>query len=140
LVDTYPDVWVWTGKLFLPQKADDGKYYIKYEVCVLIIDSEMLINMLINAGQWQVIGNPPNVAVPTHFYKVLLAKRNGTYSTASFVFPNRAIASNATLESFKVAQEAIERASGLTFLTNLQPSDLKDLCTEIKCAVKTQHS
>jgi hypothetical protein len=35
LVDTYPDVWVWTGELFLPQKGVDGKYYIKYQVCRL---------------------------------------------------------------------------------------------------------
>jgi endonuclease G, mitochondrial len=86
------------------------------------------------------IGNPPNVAVPTHFYKVVLAKRNETYSTASFVFPNQPIASNVTLETFKVAQEAIERATGLMFLTSLPPAVLKDLCVEIKCAVKTQHS
>jgi endonuclease G, mitochondrial len=32
LVEIYPDVWVWTGELFLPQKGDDGKYYIKYQV------------------------------------------------------------------------------------------------------------
>ncbi|KAI9280150.1 hypothetical protein BC943DRAFT_363563 [Umbelopsis sp. AD052] len=118
LVDSYPDVWVWTGELFLPQKGEDGKFYVKY----------------------QMIGNPPNVAVPTHFYKVVLAKRNETYSTASFVFPNQPIANNITLETFKVAQEAIERASGLMFLTSLPPAALKDLCVEIKCAVKTQHS
>jgi DNA/RNA non-specific endonuclease len=35
LVDLYPDVWVWTGELFLPQKGEDGKFYVKYQVCEL---------------------------------------------------------------------------------------------------------
>jgi DNA/RNA endonuclease G (NUC1) len=78
------------------------------------------------------------VAVPTHFYKVVLAKRNETYSTASFVLPNQAIANNVNLETFKVPREAIERASGLTFMATLQPASLKDLCLEIKCAIKTE--
>lgn len=43
LVDFYPDVWVWTGELFLPQKGEDGKFYVKYQVCVLARVCHMFI-------------------------------------------------------------------------------------------------
>ena len=42
----FSDIYILTGPLFLPQKEDDG-YYVRYRV----------------------IGNPPNTAVPTHFFK-----------------------------------------------------------------------
>jgi endonuclease G len=32
LVGPYNDVWVWTGPLFLPQKGEDNKFYMKYQV------------------------------------------------------------------------------------------------------------
>jgi endonuclease G len=42
----FEEVYVVTGPLYLPKKEEE-KYFIKY----------------------QVIGNPPNTAVPTHFFK-----------------------------------------------------------------------
>jgi endonuclease G len=54
------------------------------------------------------IGNPPNVAVPTHFAKVVLASRPSSpstpdvreISTGAFVLPNAIIPDEASLESF----------------------------------------
>ena len=46
LTNSYSDVYILTGPLFIPHKEADG-YYVKYKV----------------------IGDPPNTAVPTHFFK-----------------------------------------------------------------------
>lgn len=47
LTNHFDEVFVVTGPLYLPKPEEDGKLFVKY----------------------QVIGNPPNIAVPTHFYK-----------------------------------------------------------------------
>ena len=47
LTKEFDDVYVITGPLFLPRVFEDGRHYVKYEM----------------------IGNPPNVSVPTHFFK-----------------------------------------------------------------------
>jgi endonuclease G, mitochondrial len=57
-----------------------------------------------------VIGSPPNVAVPTHFAKVVLTSRPQSPSTpdvhevsvGAFVLPNAIIPDDAPLESFVV--------------------------------------
>ncbi|KAK0558615.1 nuclease [Tilletia horrida] len=51
LTTSFADVYVFTVPLYLPRQDPDGKHRVTYEV----------------------IGNPPNVAVPTHFAKVILA-------------------------------------------------------------------
>lgn len=58
----------------------------------------------------EVIGSPPNVAVPTHFAKVVLASKPTSPSTpddlelsaGAFVLPNIAIPDETPLESFIV--------------------------------------
>jgi endonuclease G len=58
----------------------------------------------------EVIGNPPNVAVPTHFAKVVLASKPSSplapekleVSTGAFVLPNAVIPDEAPLTSFVV--------------------------------------
>ncbi|PIG89022.1 nuclease [Aspergillus arachidicola] len=87
LAKKYPSVRVVTGPLYLPQRDADGKWRVSYEV----------------------IGNPPNVAVPTHFYK--------------------------RLTEFEVPVEVVERASGLEFVSKLEANRRKRLCQEIKCDV-----
>lgn len=57
---------------------------------------------------YEVIGSPPNVAVPTHFAKVVLASRPSSpstpnvpeISTGAFVLPNTVIPDEASFESF----------------------------------------
>jgi len=46
----FSDVFVISGPIYLPRKEEDGKYYMQH----------------------QVLGNPPGIQVPTHFFKVIL--------------------------------------------------------------------
>ncbi|NWY17852.1 NUCG Endonuclease, partial [Aphelocoma coerulescens] len=99
------NVYVCTGPLFLPRMEADGKMYVKY----------------------QVIGKN-NVAVPTHFFKVLiLEKESGEIELRSYVMPNSPVDDKIPLERFLVPIKSIERASGLLFVPNIlkRTSNLK---------------
>ena len=117
LTNDYPSVRIVTGPLYLPRKdPSDGKWRVSYEV----------------------IGNPPNVAVPTHFYKVIFAedgKTGGNVSLGAFVLPNAPIHNDKPLTDFEVPIEAIERASGLEFASKLPYQRRRKLCEEIKCSI-----
>ncbi|KAI5297903.1 nuclease [Ascosphaera atra] len=117
LTQKYPSVRIVTGPLYLPKRDPaDGKWRVTYEV----------------------IGNPPNVAVPTHFYKVIFAedgKTGGNVSLGAFVLPNARIPNQKSLQDFEVPLEAIERASGLEFASKLPDDRRKKLCQEIKCEI-----
>ncbi|KAL0079906.1 hypothetical protein F4703DRAFT_1905692 [Phycomyces blakesleeanus] len=117
LTKTFPDVYVFTGPLYLPHQENDGKFYVKY----------------------QVIGTNgvPNVAVPTHFYKVIMTQRDGKYSTAAFVLPNQRIPDETPLETFKVPIDAVERSAGLVFFDRMgdAKAGLNDLCRETQCKI-----
>ena len=117
LTHDFPSVRIVTGPLYLPRRdPSDGKWRISYEV----------------------IGNPPNVAVPTHFYKVIFAEdgtTGGNVSLGAFVLPNAPISNDKPLVDFEVPIEAIERASGLEFAAKLPSQRRKRLCEEIKCSV-----
>ncbi|KAL2188891.1 hypothetical protein L209DRAFT_763511 [Thermothelomyces heterothallicus CBS 203.75] len=118
LTQRYPSVRIVTGPLYLPKRdPQDNKWYVKYEV----------------------IGNPPNVAVPTHFYKVIYAEEQtapgGNVALAAFVLPNAVIPNDKPLADFEVPLEAVERATGLEFATKLPPSRRKRLCAETSCSI-----
>jgi len=118
LTSKYPSVRIVTGPLYLPKRDPaDGKWRVSYEV----------------------IGTPPNVAVPTHFYKVIFAEEGtgegGMVSLGAFVLPNARIPNEKSLADFEVPLEAVERASGLEFATKLPPQRRKKLCQEIKCEI-----
>ena len=71
-------------------KEMDGRQYVKYEV--------------IGAN---------HVAVPTHFFKVLVIEdQQGQYEMKSFVLPNQALPDNVQLKVFQQPVESIERAAG----------------------------
>ena len=117
LTQTYPSVRIVTGPLYLPRKDPDGKWRVSYEM----------------------IGNPPNVAVPTHFFKVILAEdgnKGGDVSVGAFVLPNAPIENERPLQSFEVPVGIVERASGLEFASLLPPERRKRLCYEVKCGVE----
>ncbi|KAH0558350.1 nuclease [Trichoglossum hirsutum] len=120
LTKTYPSVRIVTGPLYLPRRDPaDGKWRVSYEV----------------------IGNPPNVAVPTHFYKVIFAedgKTGGSVSLGAFVLPNAQIPNDKPLADFEVPVEAIERASGLEFAEKLPLQRRKRLCAEVECSIVRQ--
>ncbi|EUC38311.1 hypothetical protein COCVIDRAFT_86913 [Bipolaris victoriae FI3] len=116
LTQNYPSVRIVTGPLYLPKRDEDGKWRVSYEV----------------------IGSPPNVAVPTHFYKVIFAedgKLGGKVALGAFVLPNAVISNSKPLSDFEVPVEAVERASGLEFATKLSPDRRKKLCQEVNCGL-----
>ncbi|EOD50256.1 putative mitochondrial nuclease protein [Neofusicoccum parvum UCRNP2] len=116
LTHRYPSVRIVTGPLYLPRRGDDGKWRVSYEV----------------------IGSPPNVAVPTHFYKVIFAedgRTGGDVALGAFVLPNAHIPNSKPLQDFEVPLEAVERASGLEFATKLPAARRKKLCAEFACSL-----
>lgn len=117
LTQNYPSVRIVTGPLYLPKKDPaDNKWYVKYEM----------------------IGNPPNVAVPTHFYKVIFAEDGvvgGKVALGAFVLPNAPIPNAKPLGDFEVPIEAVERASGLEFASKLPVQRRKRLCAEANCSI-----
>ncbi|KAI5821031.1 hypothetical protein BZA77DRAFT_257265 [Pyronema omphalodes] len=116
LTQKYPSVRIVTGPLYLPKQHPDGKWRVSYEV----------------------IGNPPNVAVPTHFYKVILAEgkdANAPVAVGAFILPNAVISNKTQLTDFQVPVEIVERASGLEFLKLLPANKKKELCKEIECSL-----
>lgn len=117
LTSKYPSVRIITGPLYLPKQYPDGKWRVSYEV----------------------IGNPPNVAVPTHFYKVILAedgKDGGQVAVGAFIMPNAVINDKTPLTEFIAPLEIVERASGVEFLTKLEGKRRKELCKEITCSIE----
>ena len=116
LTHHYPSVRIITGPLYLPRKDRDGKWRTSYEV----------------------IGNPPNVSVPTHFFKVIFAedgRTGGNVSLGAFVLPNAPIANDKPLKDFEAPIEAVEKASGLDFASKLPTPRRKRLCAEIECSL-----
>ncbi|KAI9659372.1 MAG: nuclease [Bathelium mastoideum] len=116
LTTHYPSVRIVTGPLYLPRKERDGKWRVSYEV----------------------IGDPPNIAVPTHFYKVIFGedgKTGGNVALGAFVLPNAPIDSGKPLQDFEVPLGAVERASGLDFASKLPDTRKKRLCQEVSCSV-----
>ncbi|OJD16766.1 hypothetical protein AJ78_03104 [Emergomyces pasteurianus Ep9510] len=120
LTKAYPSVRIVTGPLYLPKRDPaDGKWKLTCEV----------------------IGNPPNVTVPTHFYKVIFAEdgsTNGKVSLGAFVLPNAPIPNEKSLSDFEVPLEAVERASGLEFANKLPSNRRKQLCKEVKCEINVR--
>ncbi|KAF3125498.1 nuclease [Orbilia oligospora] len=119
LTAKYQSIRVITGPLYLPKLDSDGKYRVSYEV----------------------IGSPPNVAVPTHFYKIILAESgpapSPTTSVAvgAFVLPNSPIDNKTPLAEFSVPVEMIEKASGLDFLSLVPTERRRSLCREVDCSI-----
>ncbi|KDQ60592.1 hypothetical protein JAAARDRAFT_125516 [Jaapia argillacea MUCL 33604] len=121
LTGSFSDVYVFTVPLYLPKLCEDGKYRVTHEV----------------------IGSPPNVAVPTHFAKVVLASRPSSpstpdvhdISTGAFVLPNAVIKDDTPLQSFVTPVEAVERAAGITLFSDSIKAASKHICKTSKCEV-----
>ena len=96
LTRRYDEVFVVTGPLFLPTLAGGERKWVM---------------------QHDLIGTPPRlVSVPTHFFKVVLARRPGAAAAvASFVVPNAGIPADTPLTSFAVPLHRLEEAAGLVF-------------------------
>ncbi|NGX46649.1 MAG: Nuclease [Chlamydiae bacterium] len=85
----YEQIEIITGPLFLP-KEENGRKFVCYEV----------------------IGEN-NVAVPTHFFKIVrLSSGEETYEKA-YIFPNQCIPNTSPLEFFEVSLESVEHSAGI---------------------------
>jgi endonuclease G len=67
LTRSYDGVFVFTGPLYMPVKQPNGKWLVAYE--------------MIGPGD----NREPNVAVPTHFFKVILGERQGGLALGCFI-------------------------------------------------------
>ncbi len=108
----FDEVYVITGTALLPSAPQPGERA---------------------AVQYPVLGG--RVAVPTHFWKIIVAARpeqgQRSITTAAFLMPNAAIDEKTPLESFLVDQSIIEVATGMRFpaLAGARPlCDNKSLC------------
>lgn len=102
LTKNHRNVYVCTGPLYLPRKEADGNMYVRY----------------------QVIG-ANNVAVPTHFFKVIVMETDKReLFLESYVMPNAPINDSTPLSAFQVPPESIERAAGLLFFDKLSRNHL----------------
>uniref|UniRef100_A0A0N5CD87 Endonuclease n=1 Tax=Strongyloides papillosus TaxID=174720 RepID=A0A0N5CD87_STREA len=92
-----PNVFVATGPLYIPKEEKDGCKYVRYKV----------------------IGKN-NVAVPTHFFKVILIEKSlNNYEMECFVLPNDVIPNETPLDKFYCSLETIERSAGFIIFENL---------------------
>lgn len=120
LAKEYNSVRVMTGPLYLPkQDPKDGKFRVTYEM----------------------IGNPPNVAVPTHFFKLIVAEKplkkgmSQKMAVEAFVLPNEQISNDTKLTDFVVPINAIERSTGLNLLQKVNKNSMVPLCKEVNCQI-----
>ncbi|KAL0592237.1 hypothetical protein ABG067_000344 [Albugo candida] len=116
IANLYGGAFVVTGPLYLPKKKRKSEEFVV---------------------EYPVIGKPPDtIAVPTHFFKVILVRKNDeAFASAGFILPNRHIAPDTALKEFVAPVKVIEKYSGLQFFEKLHHGDESDLCTETKCVL-----
>ncbi|XP_058039430.1 nuclease EXOG, mitochondrial isoform X2 [Ahaetulla prasina] len=82
------------------------------------------------------------VAVPSHLYKVILARRSEVFQDplllGAFVVPNRPIGFDHQLQEFQVGIEDLEKMSGLVFFPEVNKSeDVRNICEVDSCKLMT---
>lgn len=104
LTHHYDEVYVCSGPLYLPQRSlQDGKLYVTYQVL-----------------------EPNHVAVPTHFFKVIVCHKKGFYDLQCYVMPNEDIKDpEQKIENFLTPLDAVEKASGLSICAGLPRDRLR---------------
>ncbi|CAO0791004.1 unnamed protein product [Mucor circinelloides] len=147
LTKNFTDVYVYSGPLFLPQLATRAS---SSSDAYALADSKIefdedgaikVISKLSNTKdkyrmQYDMIGaNGPTIAVPTHYFKILLVSNGADYASGAFVLPNQAIDHAIPLDRFLVDLIAIEKASGLTFFQSLDRNTFTKLCDVVRCVV-----
>ncbi|KAL4911134.1 hypothetical protein BDW74DRAFT_172589 [Aspergillus multicolor] len=133
LTTRYPSVRVITGPLYLPRKEGDGKWRVSYEVIGQQGTGDKDAEAL------------PNVAVPTHFYKIVFGEEEddnqrigAQVAVGAFVLPNARIPNDKFLGDFEVPLDVVEHASGLEFAQELKSSQRRRLCEEVRCDIKVK--
>ncbi|XP_040289807.1 nuclease EXOG, mitochondrial [Bufo bufo] len=114
LTQRFDDVWIVSGPLTLPTQHEDGKKSVTY----------------------QVIGKD-DVAVPTHLYKVILARKKQSeeaLAEGAFIVPNAPISFQHQLPEYQVPLETLEKLSGLVFFPQVDKSkEVKNICEVDTC-------
>lgn len=76
--------------------------------------------------KYEVIGQQ-NVAVPTHFFKVILCEKNGDLHLYSYVLPNMPCNNETPLSYYMVPLDSIERAAGFLLFDKLPKNKFKSI-------------
>ena len=123
----YPDVYVVSGPLFLPDGAYEEANTPKGPPPVPTVDANGKKHFppkKIRQVKYDVIGET-GVAVPTHLFKIVLAEggRDGERRLSAFVMPNKPLWDTPELQSFVVPLEFVERYSGLQFFGAIDGAD-----------------
>ncbi|XP_059520407.1 nuclease EXOG, mitochondrial isoform X3 [Myotis daubentonii] len=154
LTERFDDVWIVSGPLTLPQTGSDGKKIVSYQsrypsgrglsprVCTAAAHTETLqmahgLATFLLTFHTCVIGED-NVAVPSHLYKVILARRSPEstepLALGAFVVPNEAIGFQPQLSEFQVSLQDLERLSGLVFFPHLDRTNgIRNICSVDTC-------
>ena len=90
------DLYVFTGPLFLAETGDDGSRSVSYRV----------------------LGDA-NVAVPTHFFKVMARERGHEIALQAFIVPHKKIEGAVRYSDFLVSVDQVESFSGLDFFSSM---------------------
>lgn len=76
--------------------------------------------------KYEVIG-PQHVAVPTHFFKVVLCEKQGEYKLFSYVLPNLPCDQSTPLTNYLVPIDSIERAAGFLIFDKIPRKSIKSI-------------
>ena len=113
------DVYVVTGPLYLPQPNGRGGWSMQHPM----------------------LGGPPRlVAVPTHFYKIVLGEGNsadGSTVLGAFVMPNAPIDPKTPLTAYAVPVSALEEVSGITFFPKFLKREKREALDEVSLQWQT---
>jgi len=111
LTDKHTELFIVTGPLYVPKRKSSFSKAAGWEM------------------NHPMLGEPPGmVAVPTHYYKVILMERptkdpqapsKKSYACGAFVMPNAPIDPATPLEAFAVPLTQLESVSGLKFFPGL---------------------
>jgi len=137
----FEEVHVITGPLFLAGRAEDGTWQTRYKMIGHGREEAARSGCVV---QDESLVQAASLPVPTHFYKVVLARKSSVLwpFIAAFVVPNEPVDETAPLHSFAAPVPLVESLSGHLFFPKLLhhedkkhgPVQPKDLCEEISCA------
>ncbi len=98
-VTEYGTAYEWTGPIFYDPKEDTAA----------TADGTL---------KYKTVG-PGAVAVPTHFYKIVVVKSGDTWKSIAFVMPNQDFKAPYHPEDYRTTIDWIEKRTGIQFMPNL---------------------
>lgn len=101
LTNFYSDVFVCTGTMFIPTFGKNGKPRMDH-------------------GYLE--GSNPNIAIPTHFFKVVFVRNEKEAIIHSFMMPNESIDPRLPFTKFYADIQEVESKTGLLFYTKMDRS------------------